>query len=79
MRVESVDKIDNDRLSVDCSVTQLRVVETALYQSPRRTTWNAPLRKVQQVQGQQGVRSVASDCSERRTEERQTQSQRMQR
>ena len=51
VRVESVDMVDNDSLSVNC-FAELRGIETAL-QSVHRTTAE-PLRMVQQVQGQKG-------------------------
>ena len=47
-------KIDTDSLSVDCSVTQCRGIETAMRKILHRTTGNEPLRVVHQVQGQEG-------------------------
>ena len=67
VRVDSVDKMDNECMSVDCSVTKFPGIETAPHQVVHRTTGHEPLTTVQRVQGQmQYIRSVASDCSELR-------------
>ena len=50
VRGESVDKIDNDSLSVDSSVAEFRGAETAPYQFLHRTMSHQPLSMVQQVQ-----------------------------
>ena len=52
VRVDSVDKMDNDSMSVDCSVMEFPGIETALHQIAHTTTGNEPLTMVQQVQGQ---------------------------
>ena len=54
VRVESVDKVDQSTLAVDCTEAEFRTLETALYQVLHRTTTNEPLRMFQQVQGQRG-------------------------
>ena len=56
VRVECIEKIDTDSLSVDCSVTQCRGIETAMRKTPHRMSGNEPLRMVHQVQGQEGSR-----------------------
>ena len=52
--VESTDKFDNSTLAVDCSDEEFRSIVASLYQVLHRTAANAPLRKVQQTQGQKG-------------------------
>ena len=52
--VESTDKFDNSTLAVDCSDEEFRSIVASFYQVLHRTAANAPLRKVQQTQGQKG-------------------------
>ena len=68
-RVESVEKVDHDALAVDCTQEEFRALETTLFQVLHRTTANEPLKMVQQVEGQRGVRSLAPDSQEIRQEE----------
>ena len=63
VRGESVDKIDNDSLSVDSSVAEFRGADTAPYQFLHRTISHQPLSMVQQVQMEFEV------CSDLRPEE----------
>ena len=51
---ESVHMVERSTLAVDCTETEFRTLEAALYQILHRTTTNEPLRMVQQVQGQRG-------------------------
>ena len=54
VRVEGVDKVERSTLAVDCTEADFRTFETALYHILHRSTANALLRMVQQVQGQRG-------------------------
>ena len=48
-RVGSVDKIDNDTLSVDCTPEEFQNIETTSFQILRRKTTNEPLRMLHHV------------------------------
>ena len=52
--VESIDRFDNNAIAFDCSDEEFRSIESALYQVLHRTTFNEPLRIVQQTKGQKG-------------------------
>ena len=52
--VESIDRFDNNVIAFDCSDEEFRSIESALYQVQHRTTFNEPLRVVQQTKGQKG-------------------------
>ena len=52
--VESSDKHDVSTLAIDFTEEEFRTVEVSLFQVLHSTTGNAPLRMVQQTQGQKG-------------------------
>ena len=52
--VESSDKHDVSTLAIDFTKEEFRTVEVSLFQVLHSTTGNAPLRMVQQTQGQNG-------------------------
>ena len=52
--VESIDRFDNNVIAFDCSDEEFRSTESALYQVLHRTTFNEPLRIVQQTKGHKG-------------------------
>ena len=52
--VESIDRFDNNVIAFDCADEEFRSIESALYQVLHRTTFNEPLRTVQQTKGQKG-------------------------
>ena len=67
MRVEYVDNIDADSLSVDCSV-EYRSIEKALYQTTHGTTGTEPLRTVPQLRRHkvfEAWRQIVRKCDQR--------------
>ena len=54
LSVESIDRLDDSTLAVDCSDEEFTTIEASLYQVLHRTTANEPLITVQQTPGQKG-------------------------
>ena len=58
VKVESVDRFDNNVIAFDCSDEEFRSIEASLNQVLHRTTSNEPLRTVQQTKGQKGFEAL---------------------